>query len=77
MASQPNTDSTAAVATSDDSAPALLNCIVLGALLLGGSLAGMSFVVASGISPAPVDDEFCACSRYDDDGVDDITINPY
>ena len=51
MVSQPNTDNAAAVATSDDSAPARLNGAVLGALLPGGSLAGVSpVVVESGVS---------------------------
>jgi hypothetical protein len=58
MASQPKTDNTADAATNDDNAPTVLNGIALGELLLGGSLVGVSSVMASGVSSAPLDDEF-------------------
>ena len=53
MASQPKVNTAAAAASDDNAAPALLNCMVLVALLLlGVSSAGVSLV----------DDVFCACS---------------
>jgi hypothetical protein len=58
MASLPSVYNTAATVTSDDIAPALL---ALGALLLGASL-GVSSVMASGVPPSPLADEFCTCS---------------
>lgn len=64
VASQPKMDNTAVAATSDDIAHALLNDIRLGELLLGGPLEEFSPVAVSGVSPAPVDDEFCSCSDH-------------